>query len=187
MNYFTIPTDVEEDIAALTRALADQLQIIVHEPDSSAEVVVVNYQRYMTEMVEEGWTPYRPLYDGDAFWVENASADRSHSVDFYEHFTHTWKLLNSGKVKWTSRKLVCTNNDNIKPDADMVCIDIPDTEPNGKATITVAFDARGTEDTFVSTWSIVDAEGKDCFSEHSGSLSVTIIVENKSFKRSGGK
>lgn len=141
----------------------------------------------MTETVEEGWTPYKPLYDGDSFWVETTPAERSRSVDFYEKFTHTWKLLNSGKVKWTGRKLVCTNKESITPYADEDSIDIPETPLNGRATISVEFDARGDEDTFVSIWIIVNDEGKDCFPEHTGSLSVTVKVENKSFKRSGGK
>lgn len=187
MNYFTIPTDAEINIPALSRALADQFQIVIHEADSDAEVVAANYQRYLTETVEEGWTPYKPLYDGDSFWVETAPAERSHSVDFYEKFTHTWKLLNTGKAKWTGRKLVCTNKEDITPYADMDSIDIPETPPNGRATISVGFDARGDEDTFVSTWIIVDDKGKDCFPDHTGSLSVTVKVENKSFKRSGGK
>ena len=66
-------------------------------------------------------------------------------------------------------------------------IDIPETPPNGRATISVEFDARGDEYTFVSTWIIVNDEGKDCFPDHTGSLSVSIKVENKSFKRSKGK
>ena len=68
MNYFTIPTDAEINILALSRVLADQFQIVIHEPDSDAKVVAANYQRYLTEPVEEGWTPYKPLYDGDSFW-----------------------------------------------------------------------------------------------------------------------
>lgn len=187
MNYFTLSTDAEINIPALSRALADQFHLVIHEPDSDVGVVAANYQRYLTEPVEKGWTPYKPLYDGDSFWVETALAERSHSVDFYEKFTHTWKLLNSGKVKWTGRKLVCTNKEDITPYADMDSIDIPETPPNGRATISVRFDARGDEDTFVSTWIIVDDKGKDCFPAHTGALSVTVKVENKSFKRSGGK
>ncbi len=187
MNYFTIPTDAEIDLKPLSRALADQLQIIIHEPDSNLEIVVANYQKYMTEQVEEGWSPYQPLYDGDAFWVENVPSEREHSADFYECFSHTWKIMNSGKVKWTGRKLICVNKDDITPYAIKESIDIPDTNPNSRVSITVEFDARGVEDDFVSAWMIVDSEGRDCFPDHTESLSVTIRVENKSFKRSGGK
>lgn len=43
-------------------------------------------------------------------------------------------------------------------------IDISETPPNGRATISVEFGARGDEDTFVSTWIIVNNEGKGLLS-----------------------
>ena len=69
----------------------------------------------------------------------------------------------------------------------MESIYIPETLPNGRATISVEFDARGDEDIFVSTWIIVNDEGKDCFPDHTASLSVSAKAGNKSFKRSSGK
>ena len=36
MNYFTIPTDADENIEVLAMAVAGQLHITIHEPDSSA-------------------------------------------------------------------------------------------------------------------------------------------------------
>ena len=47
MNYFTIPTDADINIPALAKALTDQLQIIIHEPDSDADIIATNYQQYL--------------------------------------------------------------------------------------------------------------------------------------------
>lgn len=186
MNYFTIPTDADINTSALARALADQLQIIIHEPDSDADIVATNYQQYLSEPVTDELSFHRPLYDGDVFWVETAPIDRRHVVDFYEHFTHTWKLLNSGKIAWTGRRLVCVNEDSITPCAMQQSIDIPDTAPGGRAVVSVEFDARGDEDSFESEWIMVDKDNKDCYPNHSNPLNITIVVENKSFKTSGG-
>lgn len=186
MNYFTIPTDANINISALARALADQLQIIIHEPDSNADIIVTNYQQYLSQPETDEPSVHKPLYNGDAFWIEMLLADRRHVVDFYEHFTHTWKLLNSGKVAWTGRRLVCINEDSITPCAMQPSIDIPDTAPNGRAVVSVEFDARGDEDTFESQWVMVDNDNKECYPNYSSPFNVTIVVENKTFKRSGG-
>ena len=49
MNYFTIPTYADINIPALTKALADQLQIIIHEPNSDADIIATNYQQYLSQ------------------------------------------------------------------------------------------------------------------------------------------
>lgn len=186
MNNFTIPTDADENIIALTRALADQLQIIIHEPDSDEDVVSTNYQQYLSEPEEAVPTFHKPLYDGDKFWVETAPAERQHTVDFYEHFTHVWSLHNTGKVKWVGRKLVCKNETAITPCATQQSVDIPDTAPDRRVNISVEFDARGKEDRFISEWIMVDRNGKDCYPNYSSPFNVAIVVENKRFTRSGG-
>ena len=186
MNYFTIPTNADTNTSALARALADQLQIIIHEPNSDADIIATNYQQYLSETETDEPSFHKPLYDGDAFWVETAPSDRRHVVDFYEHFIHTWKLLNSGKIIWTGRKLVCINEDSITPYAMQQSIGIPDTSPNGRAIVSVEFDARGDEDTFESKWVIVDKDNKECYPDYSSLLNITIVVENKTFKKSGG-
>ena len=65
-------------------------------------------------------------------------------------------------------------------------IDIPDTAPNGRAVVSVEFDARGDEDAFESQWVMVDKNNKECYPNYSSPFNVTIVVENKTFKRSGG-
>ena len=52
--------------------------------------------------------------------------------------------------------------------------------------MSVEFDARGDEDTFESEWVIVDKDNKDCYPNYSNPLNITIVVENKLFKESGG-
>lgn len=187
MNYFTIPMDAEENLEALVLSLADQLQIIIHEEDTDADVVASNYQQYLIAPVEGGWIPRKPLYDGDAYWLDTrASSDRTHTVDFYQRFTHTWALVNTGKVSWKNRKLICQNTSEITPYAGQVSIDLPDTAPNRSAKVSVEFDARGEEDTFVSKWIMVNEDGNNCFPEYSGSMDVVIEVKNLGFKRTGG-
>lgn len=186
MNYFTIPTDADINVLALAKALADQFQIIIHEPDSNADIIAMNYQHYLSETETDEPSIHKPLYDGDAFWVETAPVDRCHVVDFYEHFTHTWKLLNSGKVAWTGRRLICINEESITPYAVQQSIDIPDTDPNGRATVSVEFDARGDENTFESKWVMVDKDNNECYPNYSYPFNVMIVVENKTFRRSGG-
>ena len=186
MDYFTIPTDSDVNTSALTKALADQLQIIIHEPNSDDDIIATNYQQYLTQPETDEPSFHKPLYAGDAFWVVSAPADRRHVVDFYEHFTHTWKLLNSGKIAWTGRRLICVNRDSITPCAMQLSIDIPDTAPNGHVVLSVEFDARGNEDTFESQWVMVDKDDKECYPNYSSPFNVTIVVENKTFRRSGG-
>ena len=186
MNYFTIPTDADINALALTKAIADQLQIIIHEPDSDADIIATNYQQYLSQPETYELSFHNPLYAGDAFWIETATADRRHVVDFYEHFTHTWKLLNSGKIAWTDRRLICINENAVTPCAMQLSIDIPNTAPNGRAVVSVEFDARGDEDTFESQWVMVDKNNKECFPNYSSPFNVMIVVDNKTFTKSGG-
>ena len=65
-------------------------------------------------------------------------------------------------------------------------IDIPDTAPNRRVILSIEFDARGDENSFESKWVMVDKDNKECYPNHSSPFSVMIIVENKTFRRSGG-
>ncbi len=186
MNYFTMPMDADINVIALARVFAGQLQIIIHEPDSDANIIATNYQQYLSEPKTEEPSFHKPLYDGDDFWVETAPADRRHMVDFYEHFSQIWKFLYSGKVAWKDRKLVCRNEDAITPCAMWQLVDIPDTAPNGRVIVSVEFDSRSDEDAFENEWVMVDIDNKNCYLNHSSPLKITIVVGNKLFKESGG-
>lgn len=186
MNYFTIPTDADINIPALAKALTDQLQIIIHEPDSDADIIATNYQQYLSQPETDEPSFHKPLYAGDAFWIETAPADRRHEVDFYEHFTHTWELLNSGKVAWTGRRLICINEDSITPCAMQLSIDIPDTalfivfinhNPLTFKSILVATGIEFNRHNSSFIWS---------HPNYSSPFNVTIVVENRTFKKSGG-
>lgn len=186
MNYFTIPTDAEENIDALARSLADQLQVIIHEPDSDAVVIEASYRQYLIAPVEREWMPRKPLYEGDAFWAGARTSPRRHTVDFYECFEHTWELINAGRITWQGRRLICLNTDEITPCSEQTSIDLPETAPNCSAIVSTKFDARGEEETFVSKWIIVNEDGSNCFPESSGALDMTIDVSNMGFQRTGG-
>ena len=77
MNKFSLPGNAKTRPAALFWALAEQLQIIIHEPDSHADVAAAEYQRYLTETADTLSTPFQFLYDGDSYWNQS---DRS-SID----------------------------------------------------------------------------------------------------------
>lgn len=94
-------------------------------------------------------------------------------------------MLNYGKAAWIRRKLACRNEDTITPYAMQQSIDIPNTAPNGRAVVSVEFDARGDEDNYESEWVMVDKDNKDCYPNHSSPLNVTIMLENKLFEKSG--
>lgn len=185
MNKFPLPGNAKQNLTALSWALAEQLQIIIHEPDNGADVVISEYQRYLTEAADSLSSPFQPLYDGDGYWNQS---DRSstYTLDFYEKITHEWVIKNTGKVKWTGRKLICSNHKQIPPRADYGAIDVPDTKPGAIAKIIVVFDARGAEGQFISTWRMEDAVGNDCFPGGGNALSVTIKVVNKAFSNNGG-
>jgi len=186
MNYFSIPSDVTVNTQILSRSLADQLQIIIHEPEVEKDVVESYYQQYTIEPTSNNVSCQRPLYDGDEFWVGNINNVRNHSVDFYEHFTHTWRIENQGKVLWKNRKLVCQNDSEITPCVFPQEVVIPETQPNKSVTISVEFDARGVEKEFISKWTMVNENGQDCFPGLSGALNVIIDVNNKEFRKLGG-
>ena len=97
-----------------------------------------------------------------------------------------WVIRNMGKVRWTGRKLICTNHKQIPPRADTDSINIPDTNPGETVTVAVTFDARGVEGRHDSTWAMVNADGDDCFPGSNGTLKVTIMVVNKAFCKDGG-
>lgn len=186
MNYFSIPSEATINILALTRSLADQLQIIIHEPETDKDIIEAYYQQYMVEQTSETVSCQRPLYDGDKFWVGNTNNVRNHSVDFYEHFTHTWRIENQGKVSWKNRKLVCQNDSEITPCVFPQEVVIPETQPKKSVTISVEFDARGVEKEFISKWMMVNENGQDCFPGLSGALNVIIDVRNLGFRKLGG-
>lgn len=185
MNKFSLPGNAETSLTALSWALSEQLQIIIHEPDNHVDVVAAEYQRYLTETVDTLSAPFQPLYDGDSYWNQS---DRSstYKLDFYEKITHEWVIRNMGKVRWTGRKLICTNHKQIPPRADTDSINIPDTNPGETVTVAVTFDARGVEGRHDSTWAMVNADGDDCFPSSNGTLKVTIMVVNKAFCKDGG-
>ena len=89
MNKFLLPGNAETSLTALSWALSEQLQIIIHEPDNHVDVVAAEYQRYLTKTVDTLSAPFQPLYDGDSYWNQS---DRSstYKLDFYE------KLLTNG-------------------------------------------------------------------------------------------
>lgn len=186
MNYFSIPSDTTVDILALASSLADQLQIIIHEPETDKDIIETYYQQYLIDRVSETVSRQRPLYDGDKFWVDSKNTIRNYSVDFYERFTHIWRITNQGKVTWNNRKLVCLNDSEIVPCVNPQEIVIPETPPNTSVTVSIEVDARGVEKEFTSRWAMVNENGQDCFPELSGALNITINVRNMGFQKLGG-
>ena len=81
----------------------------------------------------------------------------------YETFQHTWMFDNVGKQTWRGRKLFFSNHAEVRPTADQIYIDIPDTPPNRSVTLTVTMDSRGFEGTYECKWIMIDSKGNDCY------------------------
>ena len=113
--------------------------------------------------------------------------ERHHVVSFYEVFTHTWNIRNTGKVEWRDRKLKWIKSDKPSPRPSETLISIPHTPPGEVFTLYVQYDARGSEGIFKSEWIMVDSDDNNCFPNPFGSLDVYITVNNTLLDKFGGE
>src|ERR1041384_2480456 len=93
-----------------------------------------------------------------------------------QQFTKTWRIRNSGTVAWEGRRLErqgpLTGPGLITSER---YADVPDTEPDAVATISVALKAPGYDSTSIAYFKMVDAEGALCFPE-SYQLGLDVLV-----------
>lgn len=175
MTAFAIPVSLEPQKGIFSRALALQFCYIMKNEDSDVDdVVAMEYQRLLTEPVDEKSQSLAPAYPGDSAYVLEFQPARIYSKKCYEQFDHTWVICNMGNQTWRDRKLVFINHAEVRPRANSNCIDIQDVAPGKDIKITTSFDTRGFEGRYECLWEMQDSEGNDCFPNNKRLFNVTI-------------
>lgn len=173
---FGVPPSADISKPHLCRALALQLKAIIESDNTDpGDIVMIEYQKLLSEPQEESSETYRPasvLYRGDQIYRRTAYRP-VYDVKLYEKFTHTWSFENIGNQVWRGRKLVFSNHDAVRPRAKTICIDIPETPPHKGVVLSVEMDTRGFEERTECIWIMVDSENNDCF-PNSGDFSFVI-------------
>lgn len=180
-QFFEI-TDATIEKYKLCKAIAAQFFLYVDgggEKNPEENIVQKNYKRLLDDSIDEKLLGY-PRYSGDKAWVINGQKIRAYTKHFYEIFEHVWCIKNMGNVHWRGRKLVCKSIDtqNIKVDDYEICV--PDTAPGENAEIKIKVDPRGKENTFLSSWIMIDEEGNNCYPNNDTLFNFTVTVINKS-------
>ena len=102
------------------------------------------------------------MYPGDQVYLKSKYRP-TYQVNIYERFQHTWEFENVGTQVWRGRRLFFSNHESVRPRAEAVYIDIPDTPPHKDVKIIVSMDARGFEGKSECKWIMVDGDDNDCF------------------------
>lgn len=163
---FGIPPNLERNINCLCRALAIQLKHFVDSlTDEASDIVLLEYQRLLFEP-QDTRQHIQPLctslYTDDSVYLKSKYRP-TYTVDIYQVFQHTWEFENAGIQTWRGRKLFFSNHDAVRPKADHIYIDIPDTPPNKGVQLTVTMDARGFEGSYECNWVMIDSGGNNCY------------------------
>lgn len=161
---FGIPETGEVNKKALSIALAIQFKAIIDaDADCGEDILLLEYQKHKIQPQESSFvSPASVLYPGDQYYIKTVVRPIYH-VNTYDVFQHTWDFENVGTQMWKGRKLYFLNHDAVRPRADLIYIDIPDTPPNKSVKLTVDIDARGFEGESECKWIMVDSDNNDCF------------------------
>ena len=132
----------EPNKKALAIALTRQMKLLIDSDSEDVDdTVILDYQQIKLEGIDLKDKEYRqPLYKGDNVSVYQ---NTRYEIASYDSVTHTWELMNAGKIVWTGRKLVYKRGPKDRPEAHPDVIDIPDVKPNERIKITTTFDGRG--------------------------------------------
>ena len=178
MTAFAIPVSLEPARGTFFLALALQFcYFIKNETSDVDDIVAMEYQKLLTEPIDEKPQSLAPLYPGDSAYVLEFLPARIYSRKCYEWFDHTWVIRNTGIQTWRGRKFVFVNHATVRPRANTNCIDIPDVAPGKDIKITTSFDTRGFEGHYECFWGMQDSEGNDCFPNNKWLFNVTIDTE----------
>ena len=164
---------------ALAYALAKQMKLLIDSDKEDVEdLVAFEYQEAKNNSFQGAESEVtKPLYGGDSV---NAFYDRKYVIQSYDKISHTWELYNTGKIKWTGRKLVYIRKPKDRPEANPSMIDIPDVEPSSSIKITTIIDGRGFDGITNCIWEMQDANGQNCFP---GRETIFSIIIDAKFKR----
>lgn len=174
--HFGIAEKDKPNKPALCYALAMQLQALIDTDDEEAvDVINAMYQQakagnaVSSDKVKE----YGAKYLGDQIWVEEMG--KVHEVNCYQTFTHIWTIHNQGKIVWSGRKIICVNQNEVKPQAHILEIEVPETAPNKIIKLRVDVDTKTMEGKYSLRWIMVDEDGENCFN-HDSSLDINVTV-----------
>lgn len=169
MLVFGIPPQTEICKNYLCMALAVQFHAFVaSNTDEADDIVATEYQRLLSQPQERQCEPYHQpsvLYPGDQIYSKSTFRP-TYTVNIYELFQHSWEFENTGTQTWRGRRLYFSNHDAVRPRAETIYIDIPDTPPHKSVKITVSMDARGFEEKSECKWIMIDSENNDCFPDY---------------------
>ena len=167
MLEFGIPPGIDENCELLCLALAIQVKAFIDSADENADdIVMLEYQRLISEPSVDktsiASSSPEMLYRNDPIYFRSPHRP-TYEVDIYETFQHTWMFDNVGKQTWRGRKLFFANHAEVRPSADQIYIDVPDTPPNKSVTLTVTMNSSGFEGTYECKWIMIDSKGNDCY------------------------
>lgn len=175
IDAFAVPANLERNKTFLCAALARQVAAFINSKDDGAECVIPEaYENAIVTDVSSHYEITKRLYDGDDLYVEQH--DRSHKVNCYQVFQHQWSIQNRGRCVWRGRKLVCVNQNDIKPQITTTVIEIPEAKPCEYIKIATEANSRGIEGSYSCVWEMQDAEGNNCFPDSRMVFDFTINV-----------
>lgn len=64
-------------------------------------------------------------------------------IQNYDKLLHQWKVMNTGKLVWTGRKLIYLRGEKDCSEANPSGIELSDLRPNQSIKITIIIDGRG--------------------------------------------
>lgn len=178
MLAFGLPKGVQIDIAALAKALTEQLHEILFNPDNGAPVIPAAYEHYAATPEKPFTGMVQPLIKGDRAYVSNPPATQNYHVPFYQEIQHTWVIQNVGKASWDGRELRCTDPERSELKPQKRALPIGHVDQNKFAKLSTAIQARGFEGKFTSHWTMVDTNGENCFPNEKSIFNIVIDVVN---------
>lgn len=172
---FGVPEKKLPNKKALSTALALQMKALIDCGDDgeAADLILATYQEAKATPHNEcaSITAFKPLYPGDDVYVVT---NPTYKIQSYATVSHTWSILNAGKITWLGRKLVYRRGPKDRPEATPSEILIPTVKPQESIQITTTFDGRGFDGIFHCFWEMQDSDGENCFPQRDSLFSVTI-------------
>ena len=177
---FGIPEKETPNKKALSVALAKQMKALIEDDNEDVdEIVILEYQRAKTdESPEKMDMEMQPLYPGDSAYVQFIP-NQTYKIDSHGTLQHTWSIQNTGKIKWSARKLIYARGSKDRAEATPEEIPIPDLEPNEFIRISTTIDGRGFDGITRCIWEMQDTEGKNCFPKNESLFCVTVDAKFK--------
>lgn len=177
---FSVPEKNEPNKKALSTALALQMKALIDcdDDEEADDLILAAYQDAKTAPPDNETTVsgFKPLYTGDDVYV---GTNPTYKIQSHETVSHTWSIMNTGKVAWIGRKLVYRRGSKDRPEAMPSEIPIPTVKPQEGVKITTTFDGRGFDGVFRCIWEMQDSDGDNCFPKRDLLFSVTIDAKFK--------